>query len=213
MPGYYAASQSTPECLACPPGQINIGTGLSTCTNCPVGRFQNVSGLTFCPTCTAGNYSASAGSPLCMTCAPGLISAEAGATMCKLCEPGTFSKTWGATACETCKTMPLYWTSGLSFCPDTVSGPLAGRDYDGGGVLERLWSLVSSTLWPSSRVLTSEELQKRRWRHAMTGGGDEAALLRWVQRTLARLIRVPPAAWWAAVAAGAVGLAVLRCIM
>ncbi len=110
--------------------------------------------------------------------------------------------------------MPLYWTSGLSFCPDTVSGPLAGREYgSSGGVLEWLWSLVSSVLWPSSRVLSSEELQKRRWRHAMTGGGDEAALLRWAQRTLARLIRVPPAAWWAAVAAGAVGVVALRCIM
>ncbi|KNC48809.1 uncharacterized protein AMSG_00589 [Thecamonas trahens ATCC 50062] len=118
-------------CLPCRPGtyQQTPGSGLD-CIPCPSGFFQTGSGAHYCDICPAGTFSVSPRTAACTGCGPGRSSSPGSTALadCSDCPIGSYKADAGAGECLACpgtSTTAVAGASSVALC-----GCVPGEGYD-----------------------------------------------------------------------------------
>ena len=117
------------DCLKCPRGQYQSGTGQANCTVCPTGTYSANIGSSKCEDCEPGGFCEVVdGSMVRQVCPAGRYNPETRSTSiesCLLCPAGTSGSKTGADSietCEPCRAGSFGLDSGLAECGSCAGG-------------------------------------------------------------------------------------------
>jgi hypothetical protein len=147
--GTYSGSQTTSDCVACPPGTSDADLDPGTpCMACVPGRFADATGAVgTCPgACATGSYSEALGSTTtadCMACPLGTSDADLDpGTPCVACAPGRFANATGTAGTCSGECVAGTYSGWRATCQHAGDWDLHLIDYYGDGWNGHYWKMT-----------------------------------------------------------------------